>query len=198
MGYDGMNDMNFFSPYNSKRAKKDIEKPVIFIKGLAVLVLIGIIVYGALNHFSIRRLGKEINALNTELEAVRKDPRLEGIIAMEKEAALLKEDLSGLYALDKYFESRDTINEFLLEAIRVNTPAELFLDAMRMNQQSIKLEGKSKDKESIALFEHNLREDEGLEKVFVSQVTNENEYYSFYMDIELKGEMPGGAETGKQ
>jgi len=43
-----------------------------------------------------------------------------------------------------------------------------------------------------------LREDEGLEKVFVSRVTNENEYYSFYMDIELKGEMPGGAETGKQ
>ena len=198
MGYDGMNDMNFFSPYNSKRAKKNIEKPVIFIKGLAVLVLIGIIAYGAFNHFSIRRLGKEIIALNTELEAARKDPRLEGIIAMEKEAALLKEDLSGLYALDKYIESRDTINEFLLEAIRVNTPAELFLDAMRMNQQSIKLEGKSKDKESIAQFEHNLREAEGLEKVFVSQVTNENGYYSFYMDIDLKGEMPDGAETGKQ
>jgi len=198
MGYDGMNDMNFFSPYNSKRAKKDIEKPVIFIKGLAVLVLIGIIAYGAFNHLSIRRLGKEINALNTELEAVRKDPRLEGIMAMEKEAALLKEDLSGLYALDKYIESRDTINEFLLEAIRVNTPAELFLDAMLMNQQSIKIEGKSKDKESIAQFEHNLREAEGLEKVFVSQVTNENGYYSFYMDIDLKGEMPDGAETGKQ
>ena len=198
MGYDGMNDMNFFSPYNSKRAKKDIEKPVIFIKGLAVLVLIGIIAYGAFNHLSIRRLGKEINALNTELEAVRKDPRLEGIMAMEKEAALLKEDLSGLYALDKYIESRDTINEFLLEAIRVNTPAELFLDAMQMNQHSIKLEGKSKDKESIAQFEHNLREAEGLEKVFVSQVTNENGYYSFYMDIDLKGEMPDGAETGKQ
>lgn len=198
MGYDGMNDMNFFSPYNSKRAKKDIEKPVIFIKGLAVLVLIGIIAYGAFNHLSIRRLGKEINALNTELEAVRKDPRLEGIMAMEKEAALLKEDLSGLYALDKYIESRDTINEFLLEAIRVNTPAELFLDAMLMSQQSIKIEGKSKDKESIAQFEHNLREAEGLEKVFVSQVTNENGYYSFYMDIDLKGEMPDGAETGKQ
>ncbi len=198
MGYDGMNDMNFFSPYNSKRAKKNIEKPVIFIKGLAVLVLIGIIAYGAFNHFSIRRLGKEIIALNTELEAARKDPRLEGIIAMEKEAALLKEDLSGLYALDKYIDSRDTINEFLLEAIRVNTPAELFLDAMLMSQQSIKIEGKSKDKESIAQFEHNLREAEGLEKVFVSQVTNENGYYSFYMDIDLKGEMPDGAETGKQ
>lgn len=198
MGYDDMNDMNFFSSYNSKRVKKDIEKPVIFIKGLAVLVLIGIIAYGAFNYFSIRKLGKEIIALNTELEAVRKEPRLEGIIAMEKEAALLKEDLSGLYALDKYIDSRDTINELLLEAIRVNTPAELFLDAMLMNQQSIKIEGKSKDKESIAQFEHNLREAEGLEKVFVSQVTDENGYYSFYMDIDLKGEMPGGAETGKQ
>ncbi|HQE66627.1 MAG: PilN domain-containing protein [Gracilibacteraceae bacterium] len=193
-----MNDMNFFSSYNSKRVKKDIEKPVIFIKGLAVLVLIGIIAYGAFNYFSIRKLGKEIIALNTELEAVRKEPRLEGIIAMEKEAALLKEDLSGLYALDKYIDSRDTINELLLEAIRVNTPPELFLDAMLMNQQSIKIEGKSKDKESIAQFEHNLREAEGLEKVFVSQVTDENGYYSFYMDIDLKGEMPGGAETGKQ
>ena len=198
MGYDDMNDMNFFSSYNSKRVKKDIEKPVIFIKGLAVLVLIGIIAYGAFNYFSIRKLGKEIIALNTELEAVRKEPRLEGIIAMEKEAALLKEDLSGLYALDKYIDSRDTINELLLEAIRVNTPPELFLDAMLMNQQSIKIEGKSKDKESIAQFEHNLWEAEGLEKVFVSQVTDENGYYSFYMDIDLKGEMPGGAETGKQ
>ncbi len=77
MGYDDMNDMNFFSSYNSKRVKKDIEKPVIFIKGLAVLVLIGIIAYGAFNYFSIRKLGKEIIALNTELEAVRKEPRLE-------------------------------------------------------------------------------------------------------------------------
>jgi Tfp pilus assembly protein PilN len=197
-GYDAMSDMNFFSSYNRKSPKKDIEKFTVFINGFAIFILIGIIAYGTFNLLSIRRLSNDITALNAELEAAGKDPRLTGIMAGEKEAAALKEDLSRLYALDKYIDDRDTVNESVLEAIRINTPPELFLDTMVMSRENIKLEGKSKEKEPIAQFEHNLRESEGLEKVFVSRVIDENGHYSFYMDIDLKEEMPDGAEAGKQ
>ncbi|HCJ58274.1 MAG TPA: hypothetical protein DHV55_13655 [Clostridiaceae bacterium] len=64
---------------------------------------------------------------------------------------------------------------------------------MSVNPDGIRIEGKSKDKESIAQFEHNLRSMESFERVFISQVTDDNGHYSFYLDIRLKEENADGA-----
>lgn len=193
-----MSDMNFFSSYTKKSEKKNTERSTVIINGIVILILIGILSYGTFNLLTIRNLSKDILALKTELEVSRKDPKISEIIAKEKDVSALKEDLSKLYALDKYVNDIDTVNEFVLEDIRVNTPPELFLASMTMSQEIIKIEGKSKDKESIAQFEHNLREIEGLDKVFIPRVTAENGHYSFYLDINLKEEMTDGAEAGKK
>lgn len=193
-----MSDMNFFSSYNRKSEKKEIEKSVAAINGVVILILAGIIAYGAFNIITIRRLDNDVLTLNAELEAARKNPKLSEINDREKEVSSLKAELSKLYALDNYIDDLDTVNEYVLEAVRANTPPELFLKSMVMTREGIKLEGISKDKESIAQFGHNLKEIEGLEKVFIPQVTDEKDHYSFYLDIDLKEEMSDGAEAGKQ
>jgi len=195
---DIMSDMNFFSSYNRKSEKKGVEKPITVINGAVILILAGIIAYGTFNIITIRRLSNEVLTMNAELEEARKNPKLSEINAREKEVSGLKAELSKLHTLDEYIDGLDTINESMLEAVRANTPPELFLKSMVMTREGIKLEGISKDKESIAQFGHNLKEIEGLEKVFIPQVNDEEDHYSFYLDIDLKEEMPDGAEAGKQ
>ena len=203
-----MSDMNFFSSYNKKSEKKEIQKSTALINGFVILILAGIITYGTINILTIRRLGNEIAVLAASLETGRKDSRLPDIIAKEGEVTALKAELSKLYALDNVINDRDIVNEKVLEAIRVNTPPDLFLKSVAMSLEAIKLEGKSKDKGSIAQFAHNLRQLDGLERAFVPRVTDEKGYYSFYMDINLmdaeladngiKEGLPDGAEAGKQ
>lgn len=193
-----MSDMNFFSSYNKKSEKKTIGKSTAIINGVVILICIGIIGYGTYNLMTIRGLSSEVTALNTQLEASRKDPKIAEILAKEQQVSAMKADLSKVAAMDKYISDSDIIDEFLLEDIRLNTPNEVFLKTMVMSQENIKIDGKSKDKGSIAQFEHNLREIKGLEKVFVSRVAKEDEHYAFYLEIDLKEEAPDGAEAGQQ
>lgn len=198
MGCDAMSDMNFFSSYNRKAVKKNVEKSTTIINVIAILILSVIIVCGTINIITIRRLGKELLALNTELETAKNNQKISAINASEMEVKDIKAELSRLHELDKYIDQLDTVNEYVLEDIRSNTPPELFLKSMVMTQEGIKIEGVSKDKESIAQFGYNLRQIEGLDKLFIPQVTDEKDYYSFYLDIDLKEEMPDGPEAGKQ
>ncbi len=203
-----MSDMNFFCSYNKKSEKKEIQKSTTLINGIVILILAGIITYGTINILTIRRLSNEITLLAAGLEAGRQDSRLSDILAKEGEVTALTAELSRLYALEKVIDDRDIVNEKVLEAIRVNTPPDLFLKSVAMSLETIRLEGKSKDKGSIAQFAHNLRQLEGLERAFVPRVTDENGYYSFYLDINLaeadltddgtKEELTDGAEAGKQ
>lgn len=193
-----MSDMNFFSSYNKKSEKKTKGKSATIINGIVILICIGIIGYGFYNLMTIRSLGSEVAALNTQLETSRKDPKIADILAKEQQVSAMKADLSKVVAMDKYVSDNDFIDEFVLEDIRLNTPSEVFLKTMVLSQENIKIDGISKDKGSIAQFEHNLREIKGLEKVFVSQVNKENEHYAFYLEIDLKEETPDGAEAGKQ
>lgn len=198
MGCDAMSDMNFFSSYNRKAVKKSVEKSTTYINMIAILIFSVILVYGTFNIITIRRLGKEVLALNAELEAAKKNQKLSVINANEKEVSDIKAELSRLHELDKYIDQLDTVNEYVLADIRSNTPPELFLKSMVMTQEGIKIEGVSKDKESIAQFGYNLKQIEGLDKLLIPQVTDEKDYYSFYLDIDLKEEMPDGPEAGKQ
>lgn len=192
-----MSDMNFFSSYGKKTEKKKTEKSLLFINSLIILILIGTLSYGAFNYLTIRKLSNEIAALNTEFEDSGKNQKLSEILAMGKKVSALKEDLAKLNKLDRYIDDIDIINESVLESIRINTPSELFLGSMVMNAEGIMIEGISKDKRSIAQFEHNLRELEGWEKIFVSRITDEKGYYSFYLNIDMKEEMPDGAKAAK-
>ncbi len=197
-GHDAMGDMNFFSSYNKKGEKKTGGKSNTVINVIVILILTGAVSMGLYNLFVIRNLNREIQSLSIELEALKKDPKLKEIQAKVKQVSDYKSELSKLVELDKYIESIDKVNEYILQDIRSNTPPELFLKSMVMTHEGIKIEGVSKDKGSIAQFGHNLTKVRGLEKTFISQVTDEGENYKFYLDIDLKEEIVNESEAGKQ
>lgn len=185
-----MKDMNFFSTYNNKNKK--IRGPVFFFYGALVLVIIGFIAYGIFNFMTIMRLNKDLSALEVELKTIKGNPKLSVILNKGNDLKAMKDDLSKLRLIDKHMKDRDFISEFILEDVRLAIPPEIFLESMEMSKGSIEIEGRSKNKEAIAQFEHNLRKIEEFKKVFVTHVIGDEGYYGFNLNIDMKEELPDG------
>lgn len=169
----------------------------IVLYGILTLIVMGIIIYGLFNFISIINLGREVVAISSELETNLRNPKIKEILDKEQKIKDIKVDMDKINALDKYIQERDVVNEHLLEDIKNNIPSLLFISSMTINQDSIKIEGKSKDKESIAQFEHNLINTERFDQVFIPQVTDDDGHYSFYIDIKFKEEKADGAEAAR-
>lgn len=191
-----MKDFNFFSSYSKKSDKKGMDKSIV-LYGILTLIVMGIIIYGLFNFISIINLKREVAAISSELETNLKNPKIKEILDKEQKIKDIKVDMDKINALDKYIQERDVVNEHLLEDIKNNIPSLLFISSMTINQDSIKIEGKSKDKESIAQFEHNLINTERFDQVFIPQVTDDDGHYSFYIDIKLKEEKADGAKAAR-
>ncbi|MCQ1529807.1 PilN domain-containing protein [Lutispora saccharofermentans] len=191
-----MKDLNFFSSYSKKNNKKSFDKSII-LYSFVILILIGVLSYGLYNFISIKKLNHDIEALKIEAEAKNQGAKIKVTLKKQQEINAYKESISKLSVLDKYVRDRDVVNEILLGDIGVNIPADLFLDSMVISQDNIRIEGKSKDKESIAQFQHNLKGIERFEQVFVPQMLDIDGNYSFYLDIKFKEEKPDGSEASK-
>ena len=191
-----MKDLNFFSSYSKKSDKKGLDKSIV-LYGILILIIMGIFVYGLFNFISIKKLSDDVAAIKSEVETNLGNPKIKEILEKEQEIKVIMEDMSKLKALDKHVQDRDIVNELLLEDIRNNIPSLLFISSMIINQDSIRIEGKSKDKESIAQFEHNLRNIERFEQAFIPQVIDSDGHYSFYLDVKFKEGEADGVEVGK-
>lgn len=188
-----MKDLNFFSSYNKKRVKV-INKTIVFYGFIVALISI-IIIYALLNFMSIRKLNNEVSILKEKYEVLNNDEKIKEINSREQYIRLTKENLETLNALDSYVNERDIINGPLLEEIRESIPQNIFLDSILINIDNIRIEGKSKDKESISQFQYNLSLSEDFNSVFIPEVILEDSFYSFYIDITLGEEKTIGTQV---
>lgn len=181
-----MKDLNFFEPYIEKKEFK-IDKELIFY-GTMVLIVLCMIFYGIINQIKIVKLNREVAKLKLEAEDESVQKRIEELKFQEEEIADIKEKVEQLKTVDEYIEDRDIINEYLLQNITSRTPEEVFLKSMSIDTASMQIEGISKDKYSIAEFEHSLKNTIGFEESFISNISFEDGYYNFSLNIKLKDE----------
>ena len=182
-----MKDLNFFSSYSKKSDKRAFDKSVL-LNVLLILVVIGVAAYGIYNYLYIKRLENDVALKQYELKTSLENPKIKRVLEKEEEIGVLKDDIKKLTALDKYVTDKDFINEVLLEDIRISIPSLLFIDTIAINKENVRIEGKSKDKKSIAQFEHNLRNIERFDKVFISEIIDNENHYDFYLDLDFKEE----------
>lgn len=181
-----MSDFNFFSSYNKKRSKT-LNKSIIFYSIIGIFI-IGIIVFGLRNYILIRKLSAEVGSLIERYNLLSNDEKVKEIAEREQNIRLTKDNLDALNALDEYVNRQDIINESLLENIRASIPYDLFFDSILINSGSIRIEGKSKNKDSISLFQYNLSQYDDFSQVFIPEVMFEDGYYSFNLNIIMKEE----------
>lgn len=181
---NNLSDLNFFESYNKKK-DKNLNKDFI-LYGLAVLVVLGMIVYAFLNFIKINKLTDETALLKQQLEIKKSNSKINEILEKEKEIVEFKERFNQLKQLDDFINYQDIINENLLEAITTRVPEAVFLNSMIFNTNLISIEGTAKDKKSISDFEHKLGEIDYFDDIFIPAISFENDYYTFTINIKPK------------
>ncbi len=192
-----MKDLNFFSSYSKKADKRKFDSSII-LYAILLLIVSSVLIYGIYNFITIKKLNNDIAYKKHELNTKLDNPKVKKVMGKEEDIKLLKEDMEKLKALDKYVQDKDIINEILLEDIRENIPELLFISSLAINQDNIRIEGKSKNKEAIAQFAHNLKIIKKFDQVFVPQIMDNEGHYSFYLDLKLKEGEADGVETESQ
>lgn len=176
-----MRDLNFFESYNIKK-DKSLNKDLI-LYGLAIIVVLGMIIYSIINLVVINNLNAEASILKQQVEARKSNIKINEILEKEKEIGEFREKFEQLKQLDDFINSQDIINEYLLDSITVRVPENVFLNSMIFNTNLITLDGVAKDKKSISDFEHKLGEIDYFKEIFIPAISYENEHYTFTINI---------------
>lgn len=176
-----MRDLNFFENYIEKDQFKIDKKIVCF--ALSIFLVLFFCTYSLYNHILIKQ---EISVVNN-LKSVAENPELlskiDKIQERKIEVSKFKDSVGRIRELDQIMESKDIINELLLDSIISIMPEDLFLTSIGINNDDIQLVGIAGGKRSIAEFEKGLEMLENVEEIFVSNISLQEDYYNFNVSI---------------
>ncbi len=181
-----MKDLNFFDSYIEKKEFKIDEEIIIVFIG--IIFILFIILYSVSNEVKISKLGKGVSNLKGQVENKNLLEKVKQLQSQEEEMNYLKENIDGIKVIDEYISESDVINEYLLQTITSRTPDNIFLNSIDIDTSLISIQGVSRDKYSVAEFEHSIKNTEGFIESFISDVYLDNGYYNFSLNIKLKDE----------
>ncbi len=181
-----MKDLNFFEPYIDKADFK-MDKGIIFTI-IASLILVIFVFNTMYNVYIINQKTKRIESLKATAENPESLARIEAIEDKKDELEEFRRSIEKIDYLDENIEARDIISKELLDFITEKMPEDLFLTYLDINRDGILLNGRSKDKLSVAKFEKGLEDLDDLEDIFITGISEEDQGgYNFTIDITLKG-----------
>lgn len=179
-----MKDLNFFEPYIEKREFK-FDKIFLLCLLLAISV-VTMAFLGIYNQITISKLSNQV----AERSAIANNPetvaKVEEIKALEAEMTIFRDEVNKVVSLDKNIEENDKIDNDLLSEIRSKMPADTFLKSLSVFDKDINISGVSKDSYSIAEFAKGLDLMDDTESIFISNITSNEEFYDFQLNLRLK------------
>lgn len=187
-----MRDLNFFDPYIEKR---EFRFDKMFFVYLAIAVgLLYIIGSGALNQLKIVGLNSEVN----ELQRVAEDPntvtKVNEVMAKEQEVNTFREEVGKIKIVDEKIKSDEIIDDELLVSITSKLPEGLFLTSITVQNREIQLLGVAQDRWAVAEFAKGLEVLEDLDMIYISNISQVEQYYNYNINISLKGVMIDGED----
>ncbi len=188
-----MKDLNFFEPYIEKIDFK-ANKRIIYYASVMLLVLF-LIFNIAYNQIRIKQLTREVEILRTTAEDKKIIKRVEEIKNRNEKVNVFKETVDKIKKLDRTIEDSNIVDNYLLNTITSKIPEDLFFTSMSLYNDSIQIVGVSKDKISIAELEKGLETIEDFKEIFVSNISSQEDYYNFTINVTLKDVSINGEET---
>lgn len=180
-----MRDLNFLRPYIEKTEIK-MDKKLIYIS-LSIFFTLALMFYTIYNSIRIKQESKKVHSLKIMVENPDILKKVENIKEKEKEVNKCRDSMKKIRFLNETMEDKDIINESILETITSKMPEDLFLTSLGIYSGEIQIVGISKDKWSIAELEKGLEDLKDLEEIFISNISLQNDFYNFTIDIRLKG-----------
>ena len=187
-----MRDLNFFEPYIDRREFKfDRMFFVYLIIAVGFLYIIGT---GALNQLKIVGLNSEVNELQSVAENPNTVNKVNEVMAMEQEVNTFREEVGKIKIVDEKIKSDEIIDDKLLVSITSKLPDGLFLTSITVQNREINLLGVAQDRYSVAEFAKGLEELEGVDTIYISNISQVEQYYNYNINISLKGVMIDGED----
>lgn len=179
-----MKDFNFFEPYLDKR---EISGPnVLIFYAVALVVVLGLIIYPLINVFKINSLKKSVTAMKTSLESSTIYERLDIVEQKKEKVSEMEEKSLLLNDADKIIESRDVVNDLLLNRITEKIPKEVFLKSLNLSADLIQMQGMATDNLAVACLETNLKSDKGFKDIYISNISLRDGLYDFSISFALE------------
>lgn len=176
-----MRDLNFFEDYIKKDQFKIDKKIICF--ALSIFLVLFFCTYSLYNHILIKQETSVVNNLKSVAENPELLSKIDKIQERKIEVSKFKDSVGRIRELDQIIESKDIINELLLDSIISIMPGDLFLTSIGINNDDIQLVGIAGGKRSIAEFEKGLEMLENVEEIFVSNISLQEDYYNFNVNI---------------
>ncbi|MBU5437512.1 PilN domain-containing protein [Tissierella sp. MSJ-40] len=188
-----MKDLNFFELYIEKIDFK-ANKQIIYYAGVVILVLF-LIFNIAYNQIRIKQLTREVEILKTTVEDKKIIKKVEEIKNKNEKVSVFRETVDKIKNFDRTIEDSNIVDNYLLNTITSKIPEDLFFTSMSLYNNSIQIVGISKDKISIAELEKGLETIEDFKEIFVSNISSQEDYYNFTINVTLKDVSINGEET---
>lgn len=188
-----MRDLNFFEDYIEKDQFK-IDKKFIYFTVFAFVVL-SFFTYSIYNYMIIRQETKIVSSLKAIAENPETLKNVEEIKEKEVKVKSFRDSVEKIRALDNIIDSKDIISESLLDSITLKMPEDLFLTSISINNNDIQLVGMARDKWSIAEFEKGLEALDNVEDIFISNISLQEDYYNFNINITMEDVNMDGEES---
>lgn len=190
-----MRDINFFEDYVDKNQFK-IDKKLIF-SSLLLLLVLAFFMFSIFNYISIKQDEKVVASLKEIAEDEKTLEKVAEIKEREIEVSEFRESVEKIILLDENLEKTDIISKKLIDDITRKMPDELFITSISMGTSDIQIVGVAEDKWSVAEFEKGLESIDDFDDTFVSNITKEEEYYSFNINILIEDVMFDGEDSGE-
>lgn len=191
-----MKDLNFFEPYIEKSEFK-IDKKLI-VAGVLIFAFLSLSTYTIYNSMIIKQEARIVQSLKDTAENATTLKKVEEIREKENEVTEFRESVEKIRYLDQIIAEEDIIDEDLLGTINSRIPEDLFLTSLSIYNHEIQIVGISKDKWSIAELEKGLEDIENLEEIFISNISLQDDFYNFTINITLKDVEEDGREATEE
>ena len=191
-----MKDLNFFENYVEKSEIK-IDKRIIFYS-VAVILTLFVIIYTISSQIRIRSLTRDIAKLKLTVEDERLNKKIEEIREKEEEVAKFNEAVEKIKTFDEIMEEESIVDTYLLEDIVSRMPEDIFFTSISVYTGEIQIVGNAKDKWTIAQFGKNLESIEDFNEIFISNISSEEGYYNFILNIYSKDVNMDNGETNDE
>ena len=182
-----MHDFNFFEPYLTKSRLQDSASSF-KLDLLIIFLVIALTAWPAYNLVREFQLKRETAALKIEVVTNEKYSLLDESKSLDQYDKKLQEQLKSVSAVDTNLKGSVWLNEPFLFSLLSTVPKDAQVQDFEVYaDKKVEISGVASNKPAIAEFEHNLRQTDRFDSLYVESISNENGTYNFKMAFQLKG-----------
>lgn len=177
-------DINFFEELNGNK----FDKSNIFLISILSLVVAGLFCITIFNQVKIYNLNNEIKKRVSIIENPASSEKIVEIRELVRDLEASEREAEELTALDNSICDRAVISEEVLNHIRPDISRKIVLSSINYYEDTIEISGTGASPNKIAQYRERVEAADYIESVTISNISLNDRYYNFHMDLKLKGD----------